>query len=300
MTLFLLLACRSPADPAFAWSQPACDHDADSWYDSPTMSFLLAANDGLFSYDPPGAVLEGRTGHVDLTQGVFSWDNRYAEGTPTTRLHAEGTGAVSPDGDLSLTWIASAMDVLDETTALEVAMSRTGCREQWTVLESGPELTTERDTTLTIVSADRIEGSSTLVVGQTIYDLTFVDSRDLSSTYTLDYTVGDWHYSGEGTDLGDGTGSRSWVGWDEQYDYAGQFAFAFDGSFQHTYEVHEGKLPKARIDYEESYGGEGTGTWSFYDVDTGDWMVCDYTYDDDSCAIVCPDNPHQPLPCEPG
>ena len=66
---------------------------------------------------------------IDFAAGTFSWDDTFADGFSYTALHADGTGDVGEDGDLSVSWASSTLDLLDRVLASEVVLERTGCAE---------------------------------------------------------------------------------------------------------------------------------------------------------------------------
>jgi hypothetical protein len=293
--LVVLAACGGQ-NAEWEWGDLQCEHDPHGWYDTPTLTLLRADGRGDFVFDPPGDPSIERSGSFDFETGRLTWDEGFAIGFPRVALHADGTGSIGDDGDLSLTYSVSALDVLDQVWASEVTVERTGCAEQWSVYESGPDGTAQSETSSTIVSDDEVTGR--LVRSESDVDvvLDYTDARDLSRAYTMAYAVGDWSFSGEGTDLGDGTGVRDWTGWDPEYDYVGHFDFHFDGSLDHAYAVSEEGVPAAEIAYHEDYAGTGVGTWSYYDAKEETWLVCDYAFDDEDCTIVCPDL-LDPIPC---
>lgn len=294
LLLLIPLACNEPADDAWAWGDLACEWDPHDWYDTPTLT-ALHAEDGAFDFDPPASTVTRRVGEIDFAAGTFSWDDTFADGFPYTALHADGTGDVGDDGDLSVAWTSSTRDVLDRVLASEVVLERTSCGESWHVFESGPDGKSTTATTATIVSDTRVEGTSHRAESDAEIVMTYVDHDDQSRNYTMDFEVGDWVYSGSGLDNGDGTGTRDWTAYDVEYDYAGHFDFLFDGDLEHAYLVSEDGVPVAEIAYVEGFDGRAVGTWSYYFADTETWLECAYEFDDESCTITCPGD--APLPC---
>ncbi len=185
--------------------------------------------------------------------------------------------------------------MLDRVFASEVVLDRTACFESWQVFESAPDGESTTTTSATIVADNAVQGSSHR--GETDADIamTYTDFDDQSRDYTMDYAVGDWIYTGEGTDNGDGTGARDWSAFDPEYDYAGHFDFNFDGSVDHAYLVSEDGVPVLEIAYHETYEGNGVGTWSRYFPETKTWEECAYAFDDEECEITCPAS--EPIPC---
>jgi hypothetical protein len=292
--LLFFLACADPRDGSWTWGDLACEWDPHDWYDTPTLTALHAV-DGGFDFDPPASTTTRRVGEIDFAAGTFSWDDTFADGFPYTTLHAEGTGEVEGDGDLSVAWTSSTLDVLDRVLASEVILERTGCAESWHVFESGPGGDATTATTATIVSHTEVEGTSHRAESDADIAMTYIDHDDQSRNYTMDFAVGDWIYSGVGLDNGDGTGTRDWTAYDVEYDYAGHFDFLFDGDLDHHYLVSEDGVPVAEIAYHEGFDGTAVGTWSYYLPESKTWLVCDYAFDDEACAITCPHSP--PLPC---
>jgi hypothetical protein len=295
MLLLLVLACKEkPAQDTWAWGELSCEWDPHDWYDTPTLT-ALHAEDGVFDFDPPASTVTRRVGEIDVAAGSFSWDDTFAAGFPYEALHAEGTGDIGDDGDLSVSWTSSTRDVLDRVLASEVVLERTGCNESWYVFESGPEGDSTTGTTASIVSETAVEGTSHRAESDADVTMAYIDHDDQSRNYTMEYQVGNWVYSGVGLDDGDGTGTRDWTAYDPEYDYAGHFDFQFDGGLDHAYAVSEDGVPVAEIAYHEAFDGSATGTWSYYLSETKEWLVCDYAFDDEECAITCPGD--APLPC---
>ena len=287
--LFLLLACTGPTQ-----GDAACEWDPHDWYDTPTLT-ARHAEGGAFDFDPPGSTNLRRVGEIDVAAGTFSWDETFADGFPYTALHAEGTGDIGDDGDLSVSWTSSMRDVLDRVLASEVILERTGCVESWQLFESGPGGEATAETTATIVSDTAVEGTSQRVEGNTQISMTYTDHDDQRRDYTMDFAVDDWIYTGVGLDQGDGTGTRDWTAYDSEYDYAGHMDFRFDGTLDHDYLVSEQGVPVAEIVYSEAFDGTATGTWSYYYAETDEWLECEYAFDEESCTITCPHE--KPRPC---
>jgi hypothetical protein len=294
LLLPLFVACDEPDPPTWSWGNLACEYDPHDWYDTPTLT-ALHAEDGAFDFDPPMSTTTRRAGEMDFAAGTFSWDDTFADGFPYTALHADGTGDVGDDGDLSVSWTSSTLDVLDRVLASEVGLERTGCNESWHVFESGPDGDSTTGTTTTIVSDTEVDGTSHRAETDADITMAYIDHSDQSRNYTMDYTVGNWVYSGVGLDNGDSTGTRDWTAYDPEYDYAGHFDFLFDGSLDHAYQVSEKGVPVAEIEYHQAFDGSATGTWSYYLPATKEWLVCGYVFDDESCDIKCPGD--APLPC---
>ena len=292
--LLLLLACNEPAPETWAWGDLTCEWDPHDWYDTPTLT-ALHADDGAFDFDPPASTATRRVGQIDFTAGTFGWDDTFADGFPYTALHADGTGDVGDDGDLSVSWTSSTRDVLDRVLASEVVLERTGCAESWHVFESGPDGDSTTATTATIVSDTAVEGTSHRAEADTDIAMAYIDHDDQSRNYTMDFQAGDWVYSGVGLDNGDGTGTRDWTAYDPEYDYAGHFDFLFDGSLDHAYLVSEDTVPVAEVVYHQSFDGSAHGTWSYYLEEKKEWLECEYRVEDDECTITCPGE--GPLPC---
>jgi hypothetical protein len=295
MMLLLGLACHgSERDAPWTWGDLACERDPHAWYDTPTLT-ALRADDGAVDLDPPGSTTVRRVGSIDLEAGTFDWDDTFADGFPFTTLHAEGRGTIGDDGDLDVSWTSSTRDVLGDVLAAEIVLERTACFESWQVFESAPGGDATTITTATIISDTAVLGSSHRAESDADISMVYTDYDDQSRDYSMDYTVGDWVYSGLGVDAGDGTGTRDWAAYDPEYDYAGHFDFRFDGSRDHAYLVSEDGTPVAEIAYHQAYDGSAVGTWSYYDADTKSWLECAYVFDDETCAITCPDD--EPIPC---
>ena len=295
LLLPLFVACDEPEPgQTWAWGDLACEYDPHDWYDTPTLT-ALHAEDGAFDFDPPASTTTRRVGEIDFAAGTFSWDDTFADGFPYTALHAEGTGDVGDDGDLSVSWTSSTLDMLDRVLASEVVLERTACNESWHVFESGPGGDATTGTTATIVSDTAVEGTSHRAESDADVTMAYIDHDDQSRNYTMDYTVGDWVYAGVGLDNGDGTGTRDWTAYDPEYDYAGHFDFLFDGDLDHTYLVSEDGVPVVEVAYHEAFDGSATGTWSYYLPEKKEWLVCDYAFDDEECEITCPGD--LPIPC---
>ncbi len=289
--LVLLVGCKA---------RPACEADPHRWYESVTQSRDHVDRDGHFNFDPPGEVVTKRKGSFDDKEQSFEWTDSFAEDYPIIELLSFGSGEWSGNGDLDLTYFLSTTDRLDQTVSSQILMEREACSERWEVVTGGPgSRVTERTSHVDLISDKRVEASSDVLEsdGGATNEIrtTTTYTADLRASYTLSYEVGDWAYQGSGVDEADGTGTRDWVADDPDYDYTGHFDYFLDGDLDHIYNVSEGDVPVAEIAYRQSYSGDAIGTWSFYDENTGEWDVCDYTFGSGYCTVTCPGA--QPYDC---
>jgi hypothetical protein len=272
----------------------SCDADPHAWYDGLVMNLMVADADGSFAFDPPGDPLVARSGTYDLDSGAFSWEDTYAEGYWLTAGRVEGYGAVSAGGDLDLLYAWERTDVLGETTATRVRMTREGCAQTTATWDVAPgsdlDAVPAEDPlsyAVTLVSDDQVDAET--APAQQVDGDPFVDQRQATSDLVVvsDSDLGDGAYLRHVVSRGDGTSSAEIEQYGD-YDLWGTVDTDFAGGRHTVFDAAEGGDDTViqSCDYTVDYAGDGGGVCAF--LTENGWIECDLSLGSDgTCLYDC-------------